>query len=178
MQTIEVKRDLLRLGIDTEDSRVLMLLPLVYVAWADGKMENVERHRIVWLARKHFHIGPSGVSVLERWLSRPPSREYIQRGLMDLLYLAQQPDVIEIDVSDLQDLLLHAEAIARSTAAALDAPSSVGPAEEQALADIARVLGIDNGVSWASLLREIDDVRRSRTGTTGRFPPPQPYAMR
>jgi hypothetical protein len=167
MNTIEVRRDLQRLGIAYEDYRVLMLLPLVYVAWADGRMETVEVHRIVWLARQRFGIGDSGIRLLERWLAAPPSREYIQRGMMDLLSLARAPEVLEISLADLQDLLLHAEAIARTTAAALDAPWAVGPAEEQALDDIARVLGIDNGISWATLLRELDENRRA-------FPPPPP----
>ncbi len=166
MNTIEVQKDLRRLGLDSTDHRVLMLLPLVFVAWADGKMENVERQRIVWLAKRRFRIGDSGIRVLEQWLAQPPSREYIQRGLIDLLMLAQDPDVLEIDLADLQ-----AEAIARTTARALDAPWSVGPAEEQALAEIARVLGIDNGVSWATLLYELGEIRRSWTGTTGRFAP-------
>jgi hypothetical protein len=169
MITNGVRRDLLRLGIDSENYRVLMLLPLVYVAWADGKMEHVERQRILWLARKHFRIGDSGAGVLEHWLARPPSREYIEQGLHELFALARRPDVLEIELSDLQDLLLHAEAIARSTAAALDEPSAVGPAEERALSDIARMLGVDNGVSWATLLREIDESRRSWMATTGRF---------
>jgi hypothetical protein len=170
MNTNEVRRDLQRLGIDSGNYRVLMMLPLVYVAWADGKMENVERQRIVWLARKHFQIGESGARVLERWLARPPSRDAMESGLLELLWLARRPDVPEIELSDLQDLLLHAEAIARSTAEALDEPSAVGPAEERALSDIARVLGVDNGMSWATLLREIEETRRSWTGTTARFP--------
>lgn len=168
MNTIEVKRDLLRLGIDPEDYRVLKLLPLVYVAWADGMMENVERQRIVFLARKHFKIGDSGARVLDDWLARPPSREYVRRGLCDLLALAWQPDEPEIELSELQDLLLHAEGIARSTAEALDAPWAVGPAEEQALADIAHILGVDNGMSWAALLRDLDGVRGSWSGSRSR----------
>lgn len=168
-----VKDDLSRLGIDPEDFGVLMLLPLVYVAWADGKMENVERQRIIWLARRHFRVGERGAQLLQNWLEKPPSRKYIERGMLDLLALAQRPDVVEVDLSDLQDLLLHAEVIARSTADALDEPWAVGPDEERALADIARMLGLDSGTSWAVLLRELDEVRRSWTGTTGRFPPPR-----
>lgn len=45
--------------------------------------------------------------------------------------------------------------IARTTAEAMDAPSSVTPAEERALADIACELGIDNGESWGALVREL-----------------------
>jgi hypothetical protein len=37
----------------------------------------------------------------------------------------------------------------------MDAPTSVTEAEERALAEIARELGVDDGESWAALLREL-----------------------
>jgi hypothetical protein len=161
MNTLDIKRDLIALGLDPEDYDVLKLLPLVYVAWADGKMEDVERSRIVKLARDSFRIGPSGEQVLNRWLNAPLSREYIRQGLSDLLALAYAPDEIDVGLEELRALLAHAEAIARSTARALDAPWAVKPEEEAALAEIARLLSVDNGMSWAALLRELDDARRS-----------------
>ena len=56
----------------------------------------------------------------------------------------------------LHDLLQHSEAIARATANALDAPNAVTPDEEVALADIARILHVDNGMSWRKLLDELE----------------------
>ena len=52
--------------------------------------------------------------------------------------------------------MAYAEAIARTTAKAMDAPTSVTPAEERALANIARELGVDEGESWAALMRELE----------------------
>jgi hypothetical protein len=167
MNTLEIKRDLAALGIDPDNYRVLKLLPLVYVAWADGQMEHVEHARIVDLAYTHFRIGSSGVQLLEQWLAVPPSRAYVEHGLRDLLALALAPDEFEIGVDELPQLLAHAEAIARTTATALDAPWAVSAPEESALADIARLLRVDNGVSWAALLRELDSGRNSMTTVRG-----------
>ena len=74
----------------------------------------------------------------------------------DIVLLAYAPDEWEFEVDELPGLLAHAEAIARTTAKAMDAPSSVTENEEQALADIARELGVDDGESWAKLLRELE----------------------
>jgi hypothetical protein len=162
MQTAAIKRSLLALGIDPDDYQVLKLLPLVFVAWADGTMEPLERERLISLARNHFHVSESGVSVLEDWIRWPPPLAYIRRGMRHLLALALAPDEIEIELEDLRDLLGQAEAIARTTSAAPDSPFAVGPEEERALAEIASTLHVDNGMSWASLLRELDSAAAQR----------------
>jgi hypothetical protein len=76
--------------------------------------------------------------------------------MRQLLALALAPDDLELELEDLQDLLGQAEAIARTTSVAPDSPFAVGPEEERALAEIAYTLHVDNGMSWASLLRELD----------------------
>jgi len=162
MHILDIKRDLIALGIDPQDYRVLKLLPLVYVAWADGRMERVEHARIMEVALNRFRIGENGARILQHWLAVPPSRAYIERGLSHLLGLALAPDELEIKLEDLPELLLHAEGIARTTAEALDAPWAVTPEEEHALAEIARLLCVDNGTSWAALLRELDGGRQSQ----------------
>ncbi len=50
----------------------------------------------------------------------------------------------------------HAEAVARATENALDAPNAVVPEEVDALKELAKVPGVDNGVSWRQLLDELD----------------------
>ena len=176
MKTIDIKRDLIALGIDPADYRVLKLLPLVYVAWADGRMEDVERSRILELARQAFPIGESGAQVLHAWLTAPLSSEYIQRGLSDLLALARATDEMQVDLEELPALLAYAEGIAGSTARALDAPWAVTAEEEAALVEIARMLNVDNGTSWAALLRVLDGAHRPFAGpVTPPPPPPRSY---
>src|SRR5687767_1103526 len=115
MNIIDVKKDLMLLGIDPADYGVLKLLPLVYVAWADGKMEEVERSRILEFARRSFPIGEGGAQVLRAWLTVPPSRDYIRRGLKHLFALARAPEELQVGLDELPALLAHAESIARST---------------------------------------------------------------
>jgi uncharacterized tellurite resistance protein B-like protein len=143
------------LGIARSDYRVLKLLPLIYVAWADGRMEQLERERIRSFASRHYDLSARAMAVLDRWLQKRPTHEYIEEGLRDIYRLALSSDDIEVDFSELPALLSYAEGVARSTAQALDQPSSVTPDEERALAEIAQTLHIDHGRSWAALLAEL-----------------------
>lgn len=155
MQRDRMRQSLERLGIPPDDFRVLKLLPLIYVAWADGKMEDVKKERIHDYAMGQYDLSPAGIAVLNRWLREPPTRAYIKEGLHDIYLLAQAEDDIEVDFSELPALLSYAEALARSTAKALDQPQAVSPVADEALAHIARELHIDHGESWAQLLEEL-----------------------
>jgi hypothetical protein len=125
------------------------------VAWTSGSISQERAERLVDLAHNHFAIGKHGERVLRGWLRERPNRAYFTEGLHDLVLLAYAPDEGEFDVEELPGLLAYAEAIARTTAEAMDAPTSVTEAEERALAEIARELGVDDGESWAALLREL-----------------------
>lgn len=159
MQKDTLQESLKHLGIHPEDYRVLKLLPLVYVAWADGKMEKVQSERIHHLASHHFDLSANAIKLLERWLAKPLSKEDFHEGLHDLYLLATAQDDIEVDFSELPSLLMYCEAIARSTGSALeiDTPKAVSPEEEQALHEIAAELGIEHGESWSELLNELGD---------------------
>jgi len=149
------KKTLRYLGIDASNYKVLKLLPLVYVAWSSGAMSAEREQRLVDLAHNHFNVGTAGEKILRAWLRKRPDRAYFEEGLHDLLLLAYAPDEGEFDVEELPGLLAHAEAIARTTAEAMDAPTSVTESEERALAEIAAELGVDDGESWGALMREL-----------------------
>lgn len=164
MQRDRMRTALQRLGIPPRDFRVLKILPLVWVAWADGTLEPTEKERILEFATAHCHLSPAGIAVLDGWLSRAPSHHYVSEALRDLYKLAVAEDDPEVDTSELPGLLALAEAIARSTATALDHPASVDESEERALEEIARELHVDRGVSWARLLKELNG--SAATGTS------------
>lgn len=132
-----------------------MLLPLVYVAWADGKMEQVEMERIRQIARERLHLSEQSARVLDRWLEQRPSRTQVEQGLQGLLNVALDDGVLEVDVSELPDLVLHAEAIARATGEALDDPMAVSPEEDRALKEIGQLLHVDGGATWKEVLEEL-----------------------
>jgi hypothetical protein len=157
MERDRMLRTFKHLGLDRNSYKVLKLLPLVYVAWTSGALSQERKQRLLDLAHHHFHIGAAGERVLRGWLEHAPDKAYIQEGLHDILLLAYAGDEWEFDLDELQGLLAHAEAIARTTASAMDAPTSVRPEEEQALSDIAEELGVQRGESWAQLLQELED---------------------
>lgn len=155
MQHDRLRGTLRHLHINASNYKVLKLLPLVYVAWASGSLTAVRVERLVDLAHNHFEIGEAGERILRGWLEERPTREYFLEGLHDVLLLAHAPDEWQFDPSELRGLLAYSEAIARTTAAAMDAPTAVTPAEELALAEIARELQVEDGKSWAALLEDL-----------------------
>ena len=150
-----MRRTLHHLGVNPSNYKDLKLLPLEYVAWASGNISPEQERRLVDLAHNHFAIGERGEQILRGWITHRPDAAYFKEGLHDILLLAHAPDEWGFDVDELQGLLTHAEAIARATAEALDAPTSVTESEERALADIASELGVTDGESWAALLKEL-----------------------
>lgn len=154
MEADRMKRSLMHLGIPPADYRVLKLLPLIYVAWTDGKMDAAKKERIHSFAVQNYDLSASGAKVLEGWLEKQPSHDYIAEGLHDILLLAKAEDDLEVDFSELPGLLFHAETIATETGAALGRKHP-SPEAEGALQEIAAELGIDHGESWAKLLEEL-----------------------
>jgi hypothetical protein len=154
-----LERNLAGLGLTRSTYRALMLLPLVYVAWADGSVQNVERELILKFAGQRLHLTPETMKVIERWLEKAPSKEYIESGLQGLLGIALDESMLEVDVSELPELVVHAEALAAATAETLHDPTSVTPEEEEALAEIAALLQVDSGSSWKSVLDAVRTMR-------------------
>ena len=152
----QMRKTLHHLGVNASNYKVLKLLPLVYVAWSSGTIGTEQEQRLVDLAHNHFAIGELGERILRGWISHRPAPAYFKEGLHDILLLAYAPDEWDFGVDELQGLLAHAEAIARATAVALDAPTSVTESEERALTEVATALGITDGTSWAALLKELN----------------------
>jgi hypothetical protein len=155
----ELERTLSGLGLTRATYRALLLLPLVYVAWADGSVQNVERELILKFAGTRLHLTTGTMKVIEGWLEKAPTKEYIESGLHGLLGIALDENMLEVDVSELPDLVVHAEALAAATAETLHDPTSVTPEEETALAEIAALLQVDGGSPWKSVLDAVRTMR-------------------
>lgn len=77
------------LGFAGEAERVFDLLPLVHVAWADGKIQPGERAAILNLLRvRGFDVGKA-FTVMEALLEKQPSKEYLDESLEVLRELLQ-----------------------------------------------------------------------------------------
>jgi hypothetical protein len=147
---------LTELGLDATNYRALELLPLVYVAWASGTVTKEREERLFDVARAHFALDEACERVLRAWLHRRPADAYFERGLRELVLIARAPDDMALGVDELPSLIAYSEAVARATAAAMDAPDSVTEAEQRALRELSEILEVDEGESWAAVLRALD----------------------
>ncbi len=71
-----VLEKLVALGLRANTIAALSLVPLVYVAWADGQIQDNERNAILQGAHgKGLEQGTDGYELLQTWLSRRPTDE-------------------------------------------------------------------------------------------------------
>lgn len=75
------------LGMDDLSFRVLPVLPVLRVAWADGEVQPAEREAVRAFAAR-FAPGREGQLLIDCWLRYEPSNTYVERGLAALSALA------------------------------------------------------------------------------------------
>jgi hypothetical protein len=130
------------LGIDRASYKVIALLPLVDMAWADGRVQEEERRLILRYAADHGRLGGEGLRVLENWLAFEPSAETKMRGRAIVAALLQRKEGFGHTLMGGHDLdvLEMCEAVAKAAGKLFGVVSVVTPAERKALADIGRAL--------------------------------------
>jgi uncharacterized membrane protein YebE (DUF533 family) len=70
-----VLEHVLQLGLGSEDLAALSLVPLIQVAWADGRMDERERRAILTAAESCGVLRDSaGYQLLNRWMASDPGR--------------------------------------------------------------------------------------------------------
>ena len=120
------------LGIDPSTLAALTLIPLIEVAWADGKMEDGERSAVLAGAEAHgITTHSSSFRLLEMWLNDPPEpdlvaawRQYIRAACETLSFEGK------LRLKD--SILGRARDVAESAGGFLGF-RSVSPAEERVL---------------------------------------------
>lgn len=90
----EIAAEALALGFDAETARVLPLMPLIQVAWADGSVSGAEERSVTELAESRgIEEGSAAHQFLKRLLLECPSDlffERVNRVLMNMV--ASDPD--------------------------------------------------------------------------------------
>jgi len=148
-------RQLRALGVPSDRPDVLELLPLVYVAWADGTLDDVERERLDAVA-EWLGVSEASRPAMRRWLAVPPTRAEVIDGCNLLRHLADELDEPHVDGDDLYALVRRAEWIAQRPGQLPDEPWSLTPEAERAIDEISQLLGVSLGETWAELF---DDLR-------------------
>lgn len=147
-----------KLGISEDNYRVLSLLPLVLVAWSDGKVQPAEQKRILEVARNNGLSSYGGGGVLEGWINEQPSQEYYDLGFKLLIELARRDRGVGADMNaeTLRDLIDMSFNIATAAGGLFGKVWTISPSERAALDTVASTLSIDDGQSWKELLEDIE----------------------
>lgn len=138
------------LGVDKSAHKVLGLLPLVYVAWADGKVQRAERESILHAASEMGWLEGGGDAVLERWLSAPPTEAQLRAGIAILNHLGKD-QAGDVDADDLHMLLLLCKDVAEAAGGLFGLGGAQSTKEISALETIAEALDIKNAKGWRAL---------------------------
>jgi tellurite resistance protein len=158
MQQNDTLLDELReLQIHVDNHRMLALLPLVFVAWADGRIRKGERETIMEVARANNFLPEGGEGLLTLWLQEQPTPEYYEKGFAVLRELARRERDLgaTMDAGTLQDLIGFSLDVAKAAGGLFDKYWTVCAEEEVALAQIAAALSIDDGGAWAELQEDL-----------------------
>lgn len=127
-----------KLGVSGQTLTALLLVPLIQVAWADGKLDEKERLSVMGaLEQKGVGSEHPAYQLLEGWLRRKPDPQLL--GVWKE-YVASLGKVLgETEKNELRDdLLQRAKAVAESAGGILGLGSKISKAEQKMLDELAR----------------------------------------
>jgi tellurite resistance protein len=101
--TVEVAERIRALGFDGETAKVFDLLPLVWVAWADGKVQRDERAAILRVLQlRGIAPGTEAFAFTEALLEQRPSGIWLEQALgvlKELLHGEQAGTVLDLCIA-------------------------------------------------------------------------------
>jgi hypothetical protein len=145
---------LAELKISRENYRLVMMLPMVYVAWADGRIQAAERKLIMQIAADRGLLESGGRETLEQWLSIEPSTARLRTDLAILNELCSSHSKIDDDFNaDCSQLLIaYCQDVADAAGGMLGLVSARHESEQAALKLIATALDIKSAKDWRARL--------------------------
>ena len=131
---------LVEIGVRVDTLSALYLFPLVFVAWADHKLDDKER-RAILKASGEAGVEKDSVAyhMLEQWLNREPSNEVFDawKGYVEALR-GEMADSVYNSLRD--DVIGRARRVAQSAGGYLGM-MSVSAAEEARLSNLEKAFG-------------------------------------
>ena len=141
VQDAELIERIVALGFNGDSARVLDLLPLIYVSWADGRVQHDERATILAVLEERGIEPESDACLLvESLLEHRPSETFLGESLSVLRALtASETEKPET----LVDLCFR---VAEASGGLLGLGNRTSPAERDLIAQIAEALGVKKGL--------------------------------
>lgn len=153
MNDAELRFELEALGIPDAACRVLALMPLVEVAWADGNIQRAEREVILAAAEKYGFLAGDARPILEGWLKKRPDIATFARGRRALIALVhrQYGAAADFDSGTLDGVIALCQKVAGAAGGWLGLAFTVDDDERRAIAHIAEILHVERGTRWGDL---------------------------
>jgi hypothetical protein len=125
-----------QLGLSGDSARVLDLLPLVHVAWADGRVQKAERSAVLAvLEARGIPADSDACLLMEALLEARPSETFLGQSLLLLRELAARGGKQTVDIVDL------CAKVAESSGGLLGLGSKTNDKERALIGDVAKALG-------------------------------------
>jgi|GEM_PF-6816258 len=137
--------------LDADDVLLLLLLPMVRVAWVDGAIERGERAIIEMVGRNEEFFPGDTQAVLRRWLDVSPTEAEYGRGFRALRDFLRRRDVAASWHADLRERLAdlcHAVAAQRNAGSPVP---DISRAEYDTLEGIQALLWMQHSATWGEL---------------------------
>ena len=132
----DLVRRIRELGFAGETARVLHLMPLIEVAWADGAVSAQERGAILTAAEAHqIEPGSQAAILLASMLEKRPSAA-VRKEVFEVLR-----DLLKAKGMEPHDLLAACRSVAEASGGFLGLGTKVSPEEQAIIEQVTQALG-------------------------------------
>ena len=136
--TEDVAEEALSLGFDAETSRILHLIPLIHVAWADGSVSRAERTAVLEAAAKRgLDPKDEAYAFLEELLDRKPTDLFFERANHVIVKL------LEHHGEEADDILAQLDIVAKASGGFFGLKNSISDEEETLIAELKTIFKHD-----------------------------------
>lgn len=140
----EVAAEALELGFDQETARVLPLVPLIQVAWADDTVQRGEEKAILAAAAKAgIDEGTAAYEFLSLMLEQKPSELFFVRTMNVVKHMAKGSGDIEWGGRSVLEL---AKEVAGASGGFFGIGNKISDKEEELLGELAELLSVQDSV--------------------------------
>jgi hypothetical protein len=138
IESDEILEKLCALGVNAETWTAVSIVPLVEIAWADGKIDRAEREAVLSGAEANGVTSESpGYQLLESWLAHRPDGRLLE--VWGAFIVGLCAELGESERESLKNQILgRARSVAEATGGFLGLGSKVSSEEEVILAELAK----------------------------------------
>jgi tellurite resistance protein len=132
--------DLQELGYTRETIGLLHLIPIVRIAWAEGKITQAERELIFEAARAREVVpGTPGFEKLAEWLKRRPTEQFFEKSMQVIQAILMVLPEEEVESSK-RDLVSYCTRVAEASGGILGLGGKIDRNERAVLEQVAKML--------------------------------------